>query len=105
MEVEVIKTHPLTEKRFPMGFKATCIKVLTKEDKISEGRFVNHYRATNTTPNGGGVLIARSYVEPTIQPKGTFKDAIFTDINGEEVCGQWFYQCTGKSFSEFFKKL
>jgi len=104
LNIKVIKEHPLTKSRFPLSFETTYKKVLSKEDKVSEGFWTEHYK-TKGLNSKTAKHVARVYVEPTTVPKGTFKDVIILDVNGEEVCGDWFYRATGRSFTEFFKKF
>lgn len=104
MKARVIKEHNGIKEVFPLGFETTYTKVYSKEDKVSEGRYVNHYKATNTSPNGGGKYISTSYIEPQTTPKGTFLDVVFIGANGSEYSGDWFYKTTGRSFTEFIEK-
>lgn len=104
-KIRVIKEHPNIKDVFPLGFETTYTKVFSKEDKTSEGRWVQHHQARTLSPNRGGVYVGKSYVEPKTVPKGTFLDVIFIGNNGAEYSGDWFYKTTGRSFTEFVEKI
>jgi len=91
-KVRVKKTHPNIEKEFPLGFETRWYKTYTKEDRVSPaysykvGNIINHVREVVT-------------------PKGTFENLIFIGKNGGEYSSDWFYNCTGKYFTEFIEKI
>lgn len=98
-KVRVIKEHPNLKDVFPLGFETTYRKVYSKEDKTSEG----FYTSVQTTENKSKLKAV--YVEPQTTPKGTFLDVVFIGNNGLEYSGDWFYKVTGRSFTEFVKKI
>lgn len=44
-------------------------------------------------------------VEPKTIPKGTLKSILIVAINGKEYDTDFFYRATGRSFTEFVKKI
>jgi len=102
-KVRVIKEHPNTKDFFPLDFETTYTKVFSKEDKTSEGFWTSIEFGRDK--NRKAVASKSVYVEPTLQPKGTFLDVVFIDCKGREVCGDWFYKVTGRSFTEFVEKI
>lgn len=92
MRVRIKKHHPVISEVFPLGFETDCEKTFTKEDKIYKGYSYRHRNTIN-------------YVPESIIPKGTFDTLLFVGNNGEKYSSDWFYKCTGKSFTEFVEKI
>lgn len=92
MRVRIKKHHAAISDVFPLNFETTYTKEYTKEDKVTEGFWTKIH----------GV---ETYVPEVLTPKGSFKCLIFIGINGNEYSDDWFYKCTGRSFTEFVEKI
>jgi hypothetical protein len=92
MRVRIKKHHGAISNVFPLNFETTYTKEYTKEDKVTEGFWTKIHNV-------------RTYVPEVVIPKGSFKDLIFIGKDGKEYSGDWFYKCTGRSFTEFVEKL
>lgn len=96
VKVKVIADHLNTKEVFPLGFETLYYKRYTTEDKVTKGWWTNMGTPQKPRP---------VWVEDVFTPKGTFIDIVIMGANGNEYSFDWFYNCTGKSASNFLEKI